>query len=81
MEGLSTQFIDTPPQPDFCANASLYVVPPYQPIDRPEPVITLQDGQFCPTSQPGWSAFREQSFGYGAQGRACRRTFCLPPAL
>ncbi|KAL4422377.1 hypothetical protein ABPG75_008574 [Micractinium tetrahymenae] len=65
VEGLSSQFIDTPPQPDFCANTSLYDVAPFQPIDRPEPVITLQDGLFCPTSQPAWSAFREQSFGYG----------------
>lgn len=66
VEGLSRQFIDAPPQPDYCANTSLYDVPPFQPIDRPEPVITLQDGLFCPTSQPAWSAFREQSFGYGA---------------
>ena len=25
----------------------------------------LQDGTFCPTSQPEWSAFREASFGFG----------------
>lgn len=24
-----------------------------------------QDGKFCPTSQPAWSAFREASFGFG----------------
>ena len=25
---------------------------------------TLQDGQFCPSSQPAWSALRSQCFGY-----------------
>lgn len=25
----------------------------------------LQDGKFCPTSQPAWSAYREPTFGHG----------------
>ena len=25
---------------------------------------TLQDGQFCPSTQPAWSALRSQCFGY-----------------
>ena len=25
----------------------------------------LQGGEFCPKSQPAWSAFREASFGHG----------------
>lgn len=27
--------------------------------------LTFQDGQFCPKSQPRWSAFRDPSFGHG----------------
>ena len=30
-----------------------------------KPLITLQDGAFCPSSQPAWSAYREPSFGHG----------------
>jgi hypothetical protein len=39
--------------------------PLYQAIPFDEPVITLQGGQFCPTSQPEWSAYRDPSFGHG----------------
>lgn len=42
LEGLSLQFIDDQPQQAYCANASLYALPDTQPIDRPEPVISLQ---------------------------------------
>ena len=41
-------------------------LPAYQPIPGEQPVITLQDGQFCPSSQPAWSAYREPTFGHGA---------------
>lgn len=30
-----------------------------------QPSLPSQDGQFCPDSQPEWSAFREASFGFG----------------
>lgn len=39
-------------------------------------MITLQDGQFCPTSQPAWSAYREPTFGHGEH--RCISSF-LPP--
>lgn len=35
-------------------------IPPLAPLS-----LTSQDGQFCPDSQPEWSAFREASFGFG----------------
>ena len=53
---------------DAPLHAVLFVLlqlPSYQPIPFDEPVITLQDGQFCPTSQPEWSAYRDPSFGHG----------------
>lgn len=110
------QFIDDQPQQAYCSNVSLYALPDTQPIDRADPVLSLQvgaraaggwsgcaghgrgaphacgdgvggtsgasecshgppaesslpplacaalpmqDGKFCPTSQPAWSAFRE----------------------
>ena len=31
----------------------------------PNNTSSPQDGKFCPTSQPAWSAFREASFGFG----------------
>jgi hypothetical protein len=40
-------------------------LPSYQPIPYEKPVITLQDGQFCPSSQPAYSAYREPTFGHG----------------
>ena len=51
-----------------CLPALLFVLLQYelyQPIPFDEPVITLQDGLFCPTSQPKWSAYRDPSFGHG----------------
>ncbi|PRW44351.1 purple acid phosphatase 23 isoform X1 [Chlorella sorokiniana] len=65
VEGLYKTFIDTQPQADFCAEPSLYQLPSYQPIPYEKPVITLQDGQFCPSSQPAYSAYREPTFGHG----------------
>lgn len=32
---------------------------------HPPRALARQDGKFCPTSQPAWSAFREASFGFG----------------
>ncbi|KAL4420451.1 hypothetical protein ABPG75_010107 [Micractinium tetrahymenae] len=65
IEGLYRTFIDAQPQPAYCADPSLYALPVYQPIPYTEPVITLQDGQFCPSSQPAWSMYREPTFGHG----------------
>jgi hypothetical protein len=69
IEGLVYPFIDTPPPPDFCANTSLFELPSYQPTPSGQPLITLQHGRFCPTRQPGWSAFRQPSFGHGGLSR------------
>jgi hypothetical protein len=46
--------------------------PLYQPSPFEEPIITLQDGQFCPTSQPEWSAYRDPSFGHGKSSALSR---------
>ncbi|KAL4432463.1 hypothetical protein ABPG77_001762 [Micractinium sp. CCAP 211/92] len=64
VEGMAAEFIDVA-QPDYCKNTTLY--PAMWFIANPDgkPLITLQDGQFCPTSQPAWSAYREPSFGHG----------------
>lgn len=55
----------SPGLPPFTVNPPSQL-PAYQPIPGEQPVITLQDGQFCPTSQPAWSAYREPTFGHGA---------------
>ncbi|PSC76955.1 purple acid phosphatase 15 isoform X2 [Micractinium conductrix] len=65
VEGLYKDFIDAQPQPAFCADSALYQLPVYQPISGKDPVITLQDGYFCPNRQPDWSAYREPTFGHG----------------
>ncbi|GAB4821364.1 hypothetical protein N2152v2_008410 [Parachlorella kessleri] len=64
-EGLVSKFIDTQPQPAYCAKPSLFKYTWFVPTPTETPTITLQDGKFCPTSQPEWSAYREPSFGHG----------------
>lgn len=66
IEGIYKDYVDRAEKgtPAFCndpeANkAKLF--PRYQ----PQACITYQDGNFCPSSQPEWSAYREPSFGFG----------------
>lgn len=42
-------------------------LPMYQPIPSSfeREVMSLQNGQFCFTAQPEWSAYREPTFGHG----------------
>lgn len=57
IERLAIPFVDGPgncPDPDAQA-----------PWDQPQKCVTYQDGEYCPQSQPKWSAFREPSFGHG----------------
>ena len=55
----------SPPPPAFCkdpkANAKKIFPPRYQ----PQACFSYQDGKFCPTQQPDWSAYRERSVGFG----------------
>jgi len=51
----------SPPYPVALPAVSCVQLPLYQPIPYEEPVITLQDGLFCTTSQPDYSAYREVS--------------------
>lgn len=75
------------PQPHRLASPTRHLVPhplppqlpSYQPIPSEQPVITLQDGQFCPTSQPAWSAYREPTFGHGKH--LCIPSFLTPDFL
>lgn len=54
---------------EYCFNTSLYVQPSYQPTSSGGPTLTFYpDGEFCPASQPAYSAFRDPSFGHGARG-------------
>ena len=78
VEGLSRAFIDTSPEP-YCNDTSLYPAsfPSYQPLDQAAPVISLQNGSFCPTEQPAWSAFRDQAFGHGTLRSMLPRAFIL----
>ncbi|KAL4425608.1 hypothetical protein ABPG75_009624 [Micractinium tetrahymenae] len=42
-----------------------FQLPSYQPTPGARTPITLQNGDFCPSKQPEWSAFRQPSFGHG----------------
>ncbi|PSC73849.1 purple acid phosphatase 15-like [Micractinium conductrix] len=62
-EGPEDNFVDVA-RPPWCTNTSAYVQPAYQPTTTGLPTVTFQNGSFCPTSQPPYSAFREPSFGH-----------------
>lgn len=50
------------PKPAYCANASIGTqFPPYQ----PQACLSYQNNEYCFSSQPAWSAYREPSFGHG----------------
>jgi hypothetical protein len=66
MDGMSNTMIDQDPQP-YCQDPSSYTTPWYQPTTSGEPLLTFQDGEFCPEVQPGYSAYRDPSYGYGEQ--------------
>lgn len=67
VEGMNTEFVDGGAKgpPAFCkdpqANSNKLFPPRYQ----PQACFSCQDGKFCPTQQPEWSAYREPSFGFG----------------
>jgi hypothetical protein len=63
IEGLYKDFIDeVQASTFFCAHPENYTqFPSYQ----PQACLSFQQGQYCPTSQPAWSAYREPSFGHG----------------
>ncbi|GAB4821362.1 hypothetical protein N2152v2_008408 [Parachlorella kessleri] len=65
IEGAVSKFITDQPQPAYCADPSLFAYMWFIPTPTETPTLTLQNGQFCPTSQPDWSAYREPSFGHG----------------
>lgn len=45
-------------------------LPSYQPTPGARTPYTLQNGDFCYSKQPDWSAFRQPSFGHGELSRA-----------
>lgn len=67
IEGIYKDYVDRAAKgtPAFCtdpkANANKIFPPRYQ----PQTCFAYQDGKFCPTQQPDWSAYREPCFGFG----------------
>lgn len=63
IEGLYKDFIDQlRPRPAYCSDPdSGAQFPSYQ----PQRCISRQGGNYCPTVQPAYSAYREPSFGFG----------------
>ncbi|WIA32552.1 hypothetical protein OEZ86_003360 [Tetradesmus obliquus] len=63
IEGLYKDFIDTvQPKPAWCADPEIGTqFPSYQ----PQKCIT-RIGEYCPSKQPAYSAYREPSFGFGS---------------
>ncbi|KAL3151075.1 hypothetical protein ABBQ38_012945 [Trebouxia sp. C0009 RCD-2024] len=59
IEGVYKTFAD---QPGFCPAANK-TIPKYQPGGFCPTYV--YDGEFCATSQPEWSAFREPAYGHG----------------
>ena len=50
------------PKPAYCANPSVGTqFPSYQ----PQACLSFQNNEYCFSSQPEWSAYRERSFGHG----------------
>jgi hypothetical protein len=65
IEGIYKAWVDSPaPVPAFCANPTANQAKLF-PWYQPQVCYSYQDGNFCPTEQPAWSAYREPSFGYG----------------
>lgn len=63
IEGLYKEFIDEiQPKPDFCSTPQ---VCRQFPMYQPQCCLSFQDGQYCPSKQSAWSAYREPSFGHG----------------
>jgi hypothetical protein len=67
IEGIYKDYVDRaakgPPAfwKDPQANTKKLFPPRYQ----PQACFSYQDGKFCSTQQPEWSAYREPSFGFG----------------
>jgi hypothetical protein len=67
-EGLYREFVDLQDTPlPVCTNptAPNNTRKLFSPTYQPQACYSYQDGAFCPSTQPAWSAFREPSFGFG----------------
>ena len=49
-------------------NGTGFTLPRYQPTPDGVALNTYQNGTFCPSSQPDWSAFAQPIYGHGARG-------------
>ncbi|BDA46067.1 Purple acid phosphatase 15 [Coccomyxa sp. Obi] len=68
IEGTYKQFIDTPPFPTNCSVPLSVLNAPgnFTPLCATAQVYNVSNGpQYCPLSQPYFSAYREPSFGHG----------------
>eukprot|EP00877_Chromochloris_zofingiensis_P005008 jgi/Chrzof1/14508/Cz09g05130.t1 len=61
-EGTYKDFIDSvASSTSYCLNPEARSFPSYQ----PQRCFSYQNGEYCFTKQPEWSAYREPSFGHG----------------
>ena len=63
IEGVSWQYVDTPPMPDYCSDPSKLTLPYYQPSYTGTAYID-PNVPLCYTSQAPWSDYRDPAFGH-----------------
>eukprot|EP00775_Hariotina_reticulata_P006213 gene6212-6449_t len=65
IEGLYKDFMDTiSKKPAYCADPESGQQFPK--LYQPQACLSYQQGEYCFSKQPQWSAYREPSFGYGS---------------